>query len=58
MNETYIIKINGNGTKEAIIRDLNKLIESLEAEKSVAVLDGAEWEGATLMTEIQYAGNK
>lgn len=58
MNETYEIKITGNGTREEIISDLKNIIEGIEAESSVAVLDGAEWEGATLMTEIQYTGNK
>ncbi len=52
MDYNYDIKITGNGTREQIIEDLKSFIEGLEAETSVAVLDGAEWESESLFLEI------
>jgi len=48
----YNIKITGNGTKKEIAKELRELADSVEQAKGDAELDGAEWEGDTLMTEI------
>lgn len=50
----YKIKITGSGTADEIINALKGVIESIEEAKTEgdAILDGAEWEDATLMTEI------
>ena len=37
MNETYEIKITGNGTREEIISDLKNIIEGIEAANARAV---------------------
>lgn len=50
----YNIKITGSGTADEIINALKGVIESIEEAKPEgdAILDGAEWKDATLMTEI------
>ena len=48
----YEIKITGSGTTSEIIQSLREIIDNL-ANSTDAVLDGAEWEDATLMTEIK-----
>tara|TARA_B110000908_G_C9974284_1_gene322602 strand:+ start:100 stop:279 length:180 start_codon:yes stop_codon:yes gene_type:complete len=58
--EEYIIKITGKGTADEIKAELLSIIggieEAQEGEHSEsAILDGAEWEGNTLATEISEA---
>ena len=53
----YKIKINGSGTPQEIKASLLDIIggidEAIESEHPTsAILDGAEWEGGVLMTEI------
>lgn len=52
---TYKIEIKGSGTKKEIIKALEGLIASLhstDGKQEDALLDGAEWEDKTLMTNI------
>lgn len=56
MKNTFNIKISGSGTPNEIIKSLQDIIDGIvEAKHSDnvdAALDGAEWEDATLVTEI------
>ena len=53
---TFKIKITGSGTPKEIIESLQKIIGNIKIAENkpntTAVLDGAEWEDPTLMTEI------
>ena len=52
-NFTYEITIKGNGTADEIIESLKSIIDGIKENKNnVAVLDGAEWEDGTLISEI------
>lgn len=57
----YQIKITGSGTADEIISALKGLIKTIERAKKSGhendMLDGAEWEGSTLMTEISAEDN-
>ena len=52
----FEIKITGNGTPAEIIKSLLGIIggiqEAIDSNQETAILDGAEWEDETLMTEI------
>ena len=52
----YKIKITGSGTSKDIVKALKEIIEGIEeaqnSDHETAILDGAEWEDTTLMTEI------
>lgn len=51
----YEIEIKGSGSRREIIKALEGLISSLnscEGNEETAIMDGAEWEDATLMTTI------
>ncbi len=53
----FKVNITGSGTPQQIVDALNEIVKSIqEAQKSKhqnAVLDGAVWEGPTLITEIE-----
>jgi len=55
MEHTFEIKITGSGTPEQLVEALGEVarsIASVGAEHGTAILDGAEWEDAILVTEI------
>jgi hypothetical protein len=58
MKRTFEIKITGSGTPKQLVdqlRNVAKRIESLaefDEKHGAAMLDGAEWEDAILVTEI------
>lgn len=57
MELTYKIKITGEGTAEEIKEALQSIIGGIEEAQEgehpeSAILDGAEWENETTMTEI------
>lgn len=47
----YSIKITGSGSKEALIAALETVLSNLKM-SSEQELESAEWEDATVMTEI------
>ncbi len=49
---TYNIKVTGNGTQAQLVRDLRDLADAIEQANGSAELDGAEWETATICTDI------
>ena len=52
----FEINISGEGTKKEIIKALEQVLNSLRevsSEDEDAILDGVEWEDATLMTTIK-----
>lgn len=55
---TYNIKISGEGTAQEVAEALRNIADAItaaaEGEHEVAELDGAEWEGSVLMTEISH----
>jgi hypothetical protein len=51
MEYQYNIKIIGTGTRDEIVDALKVIINAID-DANIGVLDGAEWEDATLMTTI------
>lgn len=56
MQQEFEIRISGSGTPKEIVSALKSIIEAIEeaikSENTEAILDGADWESETLMTEI------
>ncbi len=56
INMNYEIKITGSGTAKEIAEALKAVVKNLESatngKHETALLDGAEWEDATLVTTI------
>jgi hypothetical protein len=52
MEENYIIKITGGGSREDISKALALISKSILT-TPVEDLDGCEWEDCTLMTEVK-----
>ncbi len=48
----FDIKISGSGTPEEIVEALEGIVKDIRGRSTDNSLDGAEWEDATLMTEI------
>lgn len=56
MSKQFSIKITGSGSKQAIVETLKNVLNDIE-NTEVDDLDGSEWEGATLFTEVKEAYN-
>jgi len=52
MEDTYNIKITGNGTQNELAAVLRDTANAIEQANGTAELDGAEWENATTETQI------
>jgi hypothetical protein len=53
MAKQLAVYITGAGTRNEILLELEKIVHSLQTTSVEKLAKGVEWEGPTLMTEIE-----